>query len=105
MKHYFYILLLVVFLLSVGCESSEPEQLSKRQLRSLMIDSLNNSSEGWWYLGSNDGLHYILIKRPAESRIYTVLDKEVLIKLEKFKYAANQNKRSKLKLSKIKLLK
>jgi len=76
--------------------------LSKRELKELMIGSLNQPAS-WWYLGSDDHAHYLLLEKASESQKYSVLSDQVRIKVENYNYQAGSNKRVKLKLSKIKL--
>ena len=86
----------------IACGESKPEMLSKRQLREMMIASLNQPAN-WWYLGSDNNAHYLLLEKASESKKYSVLSDQVQLKVEKYHYKADSNKRLKLKLSKIKL--
>ena len=95
-------LVTMVVLSLIACSESSPEPLSKRQLRELMIASLNQPAR-WWYLGSDDHAHYLLLENASESQKYRVLSEQVRLKVEKYNYQANANKRVKLKLSKIKI--
>ena len=92
----------IIVLSVIACSESKPEMLSKRELKELMIGSLNQSVN-WWYLGSDDQMHYLLVESTSESKKYSVLSEQVQLKLEKYNYAVSNNRRVKLKLSKIKI--
>lgn len=105
MKLLFIILPLVFLLFAIACDNSDAELITKRQLRTLMIDSLNTSAESWWYVGSDNGSHYISIERAGNSNLYTVPSEEVKLKLDRFKFRKIKGKRVSLKLNKIKIVK
>lgn len=92
-------------LFATACDNNDPEVITKRQLRTLMIDSLNNSAESWWYVGSDKGEHYISIERAGNSKLYTVSSEGVTLKLDRFKFREIKGKRVSLKLNKIKIVK
>jgi len=99
-----FLLLGVIAISMIACSESKPEMLEKRELRELMISSLNQPAS-WWYLGSDDQKHYLLLEKSTGSNKYSVLSSQVRLKVERYNYLANSSKRVKLKLSKIKLIK
>lgn len=99
------ILPLVFLLFVTACGNNDPELITKRQLRTLMIDSLSHSAESWWYVGSDNGAHFISIERAGNSRLYTIPSEGVRLKVDRFEFRGIKGKRVNLKLNKIKVVK
>lgn len=54
-------------------------------------DAINNSSESWWYAGSDDFSNFIAIKRPYSSVVYKVDKTAVQIEgIILFEFSENQ---------------
>lgn len=54
--------------------------IKAQELEKKWDESINNSSESWWYAGSESKFHFIAIKIPYSSKIYQVNKNEVEIK-------------------------
>lgn len=55
-------------------------------------DAINNSSESWWYAGSSNNLHFIVIKRPFTSTVYKVDNNFVKIEdIKSFEFSEQSN--------------
>lgn len=74
-KTLYFIILIAV----IGCGEKMAQPISSESLKTKLNEVSNNSSESWWYAGSDGNSHYIAIKRPLTSEIYKVNASDVSI--------------------------
>lgn len=74
-KTLFFIILIAV----ISCGEKMAQPISSENLKTKLNEASNNSSESWWYAGSDENMHYIAIKRPITSEIYKVDASDVSI--------------------------
>lgn len=85
-KTLFFIILIAV----IGCEEKMAQPISSENLKTKLNEASNNSSESWWYAGSDGTSHYIAIKRPLTSEIYKVNASDVnIIDISSSKFTKN----------------
>lgn len=66
--------------------------IEAQELEKKWNDSINNSSESWWYAGSEREFHYIAIKIPYSSKLYQINKSEIKIKgIDFFEFTKEEN--------------
>jgi len=88
------LLLLINFsIVSVSCGGNMSEKLSKEQIVEKWNATLINSSESWWYAGSKDGQTFIAIKKPFQTKIYSVNPTEFkILEIGEFEFTEKEEK-------------
>lgn len=86
------VILIIVAINLVGCGKNMVEAINVDELKEKWDDSANNSSESWWYAGSEKKYHFIAIKRPYSSVIYQLEDSAIGIEgIELSKFSDDPN--------------
>ncbi len=97
------VIVLFMLLNIVGCGAGTPEKISVNELQKKWDDVINNSSESWWYAGSENAQHIIIIKRPLITSPFAV-DKSGMdiLNIDVFEYTDDDSKWVNLKTDNIK---
>jgi len=92
-KKLLLVLLINFTIVSVSCGGNMAEKLSKEQIKEKWDATLMSSSESWWYAGSENGQTIIAIKKPFQTKIYSVGSKEFkLLEIEEFEFTEKEEK-------------
>ena len=98
LKKLFFIILIAV----TGCGEKMAQPISSENLQIKLNEASNNSSESWWYAGSDEVSHYIAVKRPLASEIYKINASDVnIIDISSSKFTKNTDDWVNLKLQNI----
>ena len=87
-KFFNNVALIVILINILSCGENMHKIISEKELREKWDKSVNNSSESWWYAGSDESCHFIAVKRPYTSTIYKIKNSLVKIKgIDKFEFS------------------
>jgi len=74
-----------------GC-NADMKPIDKQSLEAKFEDTINNSSESWWYAGVKDGEHVIAIKRPMSAELYAIDAQSLEITIPEFAFTKDEDK-------------
>ena len=89
-RDYFIIGVLMVLTNITSCGGNMAQSINSEDLKLKWDDAINNSSESWWYAGTEKTFHFIAIKRPYSSITYKISSDSVQLKgINKFEFTDN----------------
>jgi len=92
-------IILFIFFLP-GCLN----EMTGKEFKQIWDDAIYNSAVSYWYLGENNGYHYIQERWPSRFTIYKISVTEMIIK-KKLKFTLNKKDWINLKRDDIEFLK
>ena len=91
----------VAFLLTSGCDEAF-EEVPISTIEEEAKESRMTTAVSWWYLGEQDGYHYLVIKKPLDEHRYKVKTSDLTITLSPKKLTFEESEWTNLTFSQMK---
>ncbi len=104
-KNLYFVGLVAISINLFGCGDAMSIVIESEELEKKWNESIMNSSESWWYAGTKNSHHYIVIKRSYSSKTYQVDEKKVeIVDIERFDYTKTEDEWVNMKVGNINFL-